>query len=173
MVCNASQNSRVKQKAISHLPFAPLMTEQVSLKMNKVIDKNFPNLPIFNYGFCPQTWNTTKKYFKEGNEKHVGDGGTLNIIDLSPNPLELYGVYKMRVIGGVLTIDNGMRDWKIFAVRDSCVSNVGINTTEEYEKANPGKLDKITEFIRVYKVKSGVSKKGKQILTPWREVSTE
>ena len=167
MVCTGALNSTVKRKVNTYLPFQPLIVELVAQRVNKFIAKEFPELPQFNYGIIPQTWNSEKKVHSDCGLK--GSNDALNVIDLTDRPKHLYGVYKVKMIGGFQTNDMERRDWKVLAIENS-EENSAINSTEDYEKLFPGKLDKIVEFIRTYKIKKGITKKGKTIITSYKDV---
>ena len=59
------------------------------------------------------------------------------------------------VLGCIGLIDQGEIDWKVLGLEVNEAEALQINKLEDYEKVNPGNVDKIVEWFRTYKTLEG------------------
>ena len=101
---------------------------------------------IFNYGCIPQTWEDPEK---------GGDGDPIDLVDLGQFPKPIMAVSDYVVLGCIGLIDQGEIDWKVLGLEVNEAEALQINKLEDYEKVNPGNVDKIVEWFRTYKTLEG------------------
>jgi|EP00670_Eutreptiella_braarudii_P003300 inorganic pyrophosphatase len=109
----------------------------------------------FNYGLMPQT-------FEDPDESHpdtgcVGDADPIDLVELSPTPMTMGGVYQVKILGCLAMIDEGETDWKIIAINANDPRAAGLDTVADYAKLDGGQkqLDQVVQWFRMYKTSDG------------------
>lgn len=91
-----------------------------------------------NYGFIPQTY--------------CEDGDALDIMVLNQDPVVPLCMMNAKVIGAMQMTDGGENDDKILAVHADDPLFKPINDISEVKVINPGLLQEIEQFFKIYKL---------------------
>ena len=59
------------------------------------------------------------------------------------------------VLGCLGLIDQGEIDWKVLGLQVDEAKDLGVETMEDFEKLNPGRVSEIREWFRMYKTLDG------------------
>lgn len=108
----------------------------------------------FNYGCFPQT-------FRDPDEACIicgccGDDDPLDVIDLSPEAIEVGKIVCCRPLGAVCLIDEGQADWKIIVINSECNDPLAsARSIEEVEQIAPGRINEALRWIDGLKALSG------------------
>ncbi|KAI9276897.1 hypothetical protein BDA99DRAFT_474783 [Phascolomyces articulosus] len=144
------QNAKVEiQKDQEFNPFAQKVSKHDKLKF---IANIYPwhGYP-WSYGSIPQTWENPHVPNKEAGTKG-GDNDPLDIIDISAESGFPGQVRQVKLLGGLLMVDDDTTDWKIVAidVNDERASRYN-DITDVEQKIR----DDIQHWFKVYKVPQG------------------
>ena len=97
MVLEISQNTTAKMEINLDLPFNPIMQQKIQDKDGKkIVPREYPMFPLFNYGTLPQTYESHKKM---DHIEYGGDGDPIDVLEVSGVPLKRFEVYKVRILG--------------------------------------------------------------------------
>uniref|UniRef100_A0A7S4M1T4 inorganic diphosphatase n=1 Tax=Prymnesium polylepis TaxID=72548 RepID=A0A7S4M1T4_9EUKA len=118
------------------------------IKKGKLRDYNMPIK--WNYGALPQTWEQPEHVW-QGLEGHKGDNDPVDIVDLSPTPVECGTVIRFKPLAALAMIDEGEVDWKIVGINLADASAAEINSLAELEAKMPGEVDAVREWFTWYK----------------------
>nr|QBK46509.1 cytoplasmic inorganic pyrophosphatase family protein [Philasterides dicentrarchi] len=130
----------------------PIIQDKRKNKITKQEELRFyAQFPLFNYGFLPQTWESP---FVE-NEGFKGDDDPLDVVDLSSTEAKVGQIYEAKVLGCICLIDQGEIDWKIFTISKEESERKNINSIEDFEKQDPGRLNAIKHWFKFIKVYDG------------------
>ena len=108
----------------------------------------------WNYGMLPQTWEDPKVANAECGGV-CGDNDPVDVVEIGSTPLEMGGMYAVKVIGCYAMIDDGELDWKVIAIAEEDPMADKVNAVEDVEKLMPGELEKIRVWFRDYKTPDG------------------
>uniref|UniRef100_A0A7S1J013 inorganic diphosphatase n=2 Tax=Eutreptiella gymnastica TaxID=73025 RepID=A0A7S1J013_9EUGL len=109
----------------------------------------------FNYGMLPQT-------FEDPNEVHpdtgcVGDADPIDVVELTGAPLDMGGIYQVKVLGCLAMIDEGETDWKLIAINAADPRAAKLDTVADWAKLPGGQeqLDQVVQWFKMYKTTDG------------------
>lgn len=106
---------------------------------------------IGNYGSIPQTWEDPTQPNTDAGTAG-GDDDPIDIVDIGASSGYPGQVKQVKVLGGLLMVDDNQTDWKLLAldVNDPHASH--INDIGDMAAGWPGKLDQVTQWLTDYKV---------------------
>lgn len=107
----------------------------------------------FNYGAFPQTWENPSTVHPDTHAK--GDCDPLDVIDLSDVVGKTGEVRQVKIIGTYAMIDEGETDWKIVVIDIKDPNSEKINDVGDLDTVYPGRMAKVFEFLRDYKIPDG------------------
>lgn len=91
-------------------------------RKNKITGKDevrfYGRFPLFNYGFIPQTWESSHEGDSKYNKYH-GDGDPIDIVEIGSLPISTGTVIDIKIVGAMCLIDEGEADWKILCMNAS------------------------------------------------------
>ena len=143
------KNSRAKFEIDTKSPFNPIRQDT---KNNDLRFFKYGNLP-FNYGALPQTWEDPLHI--DPHMKLGGDKDPLDVVELSPAPLEAGHVYKIKIIGVLALIDEDEVDWKLLGIHVEHPLAGKLNDVGNLETVLPGAEHRLKEWFRMYKTPDG------------------
>lgn len=114
--------------------------------------RNYPFTSLVNYGMIPQTWESPKHEFIPG---CFGDNDPVDVCDVGAPLLEVGQVAVCKVLGIAGMIDEGEMDWKVIAINREDPKSAMINTIQDLERLQPGKVERILQWFKQYKVPDG------------------
>lgn len=123
------------------------------IKKGKLRYFTYGDLP-FNYGFLPQTWECPNT------ENHmtglVGDNDPIDVVELSPEPIDIGTVTNLKVISIVGMIDEGETDWKVIGINSAHPLADKINTVEDIDTVLGSEVrERIIDWFKMYKTTDG------------------
>eukprot|EP00611_Tribonema_gayanum_P024099 TRINITY_DN5228_c0_g2_i1.p1 TRINITY_DN5228_c0_g2~~TRINITY_DN5228_c0_g2_i1.p1 ORF type:complete len:669 (-),score=271.97 TRINITY_DN5228_c0_g2_i1:664-2670(-) len=107
-------------------------------------------VPSFNYGLLPQTWEDPAAVGGRG-----GDNDPLDVMELGDGPLPMGAIVAVKVLGSLELIDEGETDYKILALRASDPLAARLSTVADLERARPGALARVRDWLLFYKTTDG------------------
>eukprot|EP01041_Mallomonas_annulata_P005359 gene5359-10710_t len=116
-------------------------------------------VPIFNYGFLPQTWESAEH--RDTDVDAVGDNDPIDAVELGEDALPMGSVVAVKVLGSIALIDEGEVDHKIVVIRSTHSHFKTINSMSDLERHRPGVTAKLMDWFVNYKTAEG---KGKNVL---------
>jgi inorganic pyrophosphatase len=114
--------------------------------------RHYPFTSLVNYGMIPQTWESPKHEFLPG---VVGDNDPVDVCDVGSPLLEVGQVTVCKVLGVAGMIDEGEMDWKVIAINRDDPKSTMINTIADLERLQPGKVKRLMDWFKQYKVPDG------------------
>ena len=63
----------------------------------------------------------------------------------------------MKVLGAFCLIDQGELDWKVLTLNVSEAREGGIRNMQEYMRVNPGAVEEVQQWLKMYKTFEGKS----------------
>ncbi|CDH49093.1 inorganic pyrophosphatase [Lichtheimia corymbifera JMRC:FSU:9682] len=105
-----------------------------------------------NYGMIPKTWEDP--YVLTESTKTYGDNDPIDVLELGCEVGFPGQIKQVKVLGGLILVDEGQTDWKIFTidVRDPLASSM--NDLDDIESNYPGFIDMVKNWFTVYKIPS-------------------
>ncbi|CDS08024.1 hypothetical protein LRAMOSA01973 [Lichtheimia ramosa] len=114
-----------------------------------------PNLfPIHgypgNYGMIPKTWENP--YVLTKSTGTYGDNDPIDVLELGCEVGYPGQIKQVKVLGGLILVDEGKTDWKIFTIdiRDPLASSM--NDLNDIEAQYPGFVEVVRKWYTVYKI---------------------
>lgn len=107
----------------------------------------------FNYGALPQTWENPKHI--DSMMKLGGDNDPVDVVELSPGPLQHGAVYPVKVVGALALIDEGEVDWKILAIDANHPVAPKLKDVNNLDAFLPGFEAKLKDWFKNYKTAEG------------------
>jgi len=107
----------------------------------------------FNYGAFPQTWEDPNS--KHPDTQFGGDNDPIDVVELSPTPIQMGNVSVVKILGILAMIDEGETDWKVIAISEANPLFNQIHRISDIEQHLPGKLNSVKDWFRNYKVPDG------------------
>lgn len=108
---------------------------------------------LFNYGAIPQTYEDPANMNPDLNVG--GDGDPIDLMDLSEIEKPFGAVYSAKILGVLALLDEGEIDWKILAINVADPMANEYKDLAVYSAYNPGIVDSIREWFRLYKTAEG------------------
>jgi len=154
-VCEIPAGVTAKLEVQKKLPHNPIMqdTKKGALRYYTY------GSPFFNYGMLPQTWEDPSK---KGFNGTAGDNDPLDVMEIGSRPFKMGEMRAVKVLGDLELIDQGELDHKIIAIDASDPMASKINSIADLKTLMPGVLDKLVEWLKMYKTTEG---KGVNFLT--------
>jgi len=122
------------------------------VKKGKLRFFTYGDIP-FNYGCFPQTWeDPTSVHHGTG---FPGDNDPLDVVEISPTPLQTGSVIRVKVLGVIAMIDENETDWKIISIAENNPLADLLHDITDVEKHLPGVISAIREWFRSYKTTDG------------------
>jgi inorganic pyrophosphatase len=111
---------------------------------------------MWNYGAFPQTWESTDVGFEvEPGVRIKGDNDPLDGIEIGTCQIATGQTTAVKVLGVIGMIDDGEMDWKVICIANDDPAARYLNDIDDVAKYNPGCLEAIREWLRVYKIAQG------------------
>jgi inorganic pyrophosphatase len=149
--------------------FNPIIQDTKKDKISGKYLRYYKIPPLFNYGFIPQTWESTKVKHRN---LYIGDDDPIDVIELSlPNKnisnenkenlntinnsrISSGKISKIHIFGCFCLLDQNEIDWKILAL------NADIFNKEEaenyfYMEKNQIRIKEIMHWFKIYKTYEG------------------
>jgi len=147
-VCEIPAGVTAKLEVQKKLPHNPIMqdTKKGALRYYTY------GSPFFNYGMLPQTWEDPAK---KGYNGTSGDNDPLDVMEIGSRPFKMGEMRAVKVLGDLELIDQGELDHKIIAIDASDPLAARINSIAELKAVMPGVLDKLVEWLKMYKTTDG------------------
>jgi len=133
LICEIPKGMTAKMEVCLTERFNPIAQDVTKDKKPRFL----PIIPKFNYGMVPQTYETPKKKCEISGL--LGDGDPIDVVDISPNQLNLGDIVPVRLLGSFCFVDSGEADWKL------------IVTSDESTEINKAILDLMFGFFENYK----------------------
>jgi len=109
---------------------------------------------FFNYGFIPQTWESTLVANKEI-ENLLGDDDSMDVIEISDTTFPPGSVIPVRIFGIFALIDQGELDWKVIGLNKHEADLHKIFTMKDLEERYPQRLQAIKKWFKYFKMFEG------------------
>ena len=147
-VCEIPAGVTAKLEVQKKLPHNPIMqdTKKGALRYYTY------GSPFFNYGMLPQTWEDPSK---KGYNGTAGDNDPLDVMEIGSRPYKMGEMRAVKVLGDLELIDQGELDHKIIAIDASDPLASKINSIADLKTLMPGVLDKLVEWLKMYKTTDG------------------
>mmetsp|Transcript_12536 Transcript_12536/g.12623 ORF Transcript_12536/g.12623 Transcript_12536/m.12623 type:complete len:1022 (-) Transcript_12536:127-3192(-) len=113
-------------------------------------------IPLFNYGFLPQTWES--KIHMDPTLNIPGDNDPIDVIEVGGTALMMGAVVTVKVLGSIALIDEGEIDHKIIALRSDHPHFHDILSMSDLEKYQPGVSENLLDWFVNYKTSDGKEK---------------
>ncbi|KAL4480042.1 hypothetical protein ABPG74_020558 [Tetrahymena malaccensis] len=153
--------------------FHPIKQDTRKNKFNKSETelRYYAQFPLFNYGFFPQTWESSLEKTPEGflvnydNQFRVdnlisiqikkGDDDPLDILELGDMDKQPGQILKVKVLGCFCLIDQGEVDWKVLSINSTEAEKKNIQSLKDIERVYGGRLDAIKHWFKYIKTYDG------------------
>ncbi len=149
MVTEIPMHMTAKMELNKELPHNPIMQDANDDGSTRYYTYG---TPFFNYGLIPQTWEDPSLKSLDG---FGGDNDPLDVMEIGMRPLKMGGIVPCRVIGSLELIDEGETDHKILCIALSDPDANRINSIEDLEKVKPGHVDRLVDWLKMYKTSDG------------------
>lgn len=147
-VCEIPKETTAKMELITDEVRNPIKQDTKDGKL-----RYYPYNINWNYGMLPQTWEDPD--FIDPVLELGGDNDPTDVVDISSEPCEIGGVYKVKPLGAYAMLDDGEVDWKIIVINADDPKAADLNDVDDIETEFPGELTKILEWFRDYKIPGG------------------
>jgi len=107
---------------------------------------------FFNYGMLPKTWEDPSKKNAKG---HTGDNDPLDVMEVGSKPFKVGEVRQVKVLGDLELIDQGELDHKIIVIDAADPLAARLNSAADLKQVMPGVLEKLIEWLKMYKTTDG------------------
>jgi len=107
---------------------------------------------FFNYGLLPQTWEDPAVKNAAG---AMGDNDPLDVMEVGSVAYKMGDIVPVKVLGDLELIDQGELDHKILVIALSDPDAAAINTIADLKTVKPGYLEKIVDWLKMYKTTDG------------------
>jgi len=108
---------------------------------------------MFNYGALPQTWEDPK--IKATDMNVIGDNDPLDALEVGIRQMKSGEIAPSKVLGVLALVDDGECDWKLILLKKDDLLSQFVNSLEDLERYQPGSVNAIREYLRIYKVCTG------------------
>jgi inorganic pyrophosphatase len=108
---------------------------------------------LVNYGCLPQTWEDPKH--KDARTGYLGDNDPVDVCEVGSRVALTGEVYPVKVVGVLGMIDEGEMDYKLLCIAKDDPMASSINSVSDLERLMPGKIQKIVNWFKYYKVPDG------------------
>lgn len=148
-VCEVPKGTRQKMEVQTQLAFHPIKQDLIDGQLRQY---RYGDM-ICNYGAMPQTWEDPSHISPHTGAP--GDNDPLDLVEIGSGALPLGSVSVVKVLGVLGLIDGGETDWKIIGVRSDDPLAEQLDDIGDVERAQPGLLARLREWLRQYKVVDG------------------
>jgi len=132
----------------SQLPNNPIMQDSKKGKL-----RYYTYGPtFFNYGMLPQTWEDPAK---KGFNGTVGDNDPLDVMEIGSKPFVVGEMRPVKVLGDLELIDQGELDHKVIVIDATDPLAAKLNSAADLKTVMPGVLEKLVEWLKMYKTTDG------------------
>jgi len=107
---------------------------------------------FFNYGMLPQTWEDPAKTNAAG---YKGDNDPLDVMEVGSRTYKVGEMRKVKILGDLELIDQGELDHKIIVIDVADPLAAQLNSAADLPKVMPGVLEKLVEWLKMYKTTDG------------------
>ena len=149
-VCEVPAHTRAKLEMQTGVAMNPIMQDRT--KEGALRSYTYGEMPV-NYGALPQTWedpNARCRY-----TGFFGDDDPLDVMEIGTGALPSGRVVPVKLVTALAMIDGGKTDWKLIGIRASDHRFDLINRAEDVEAHFPSLLDRLREWLRMYKTYEG------------------
>lgn len=147
-ICEIPKETSAKMEVATDEEGTPIKQD---VKKGKL--RFYPYNINWNYGLLPQTWEDPDA--KNADLDAAGDNDPVDVVEISSQPHQQGGVYRVKPLGVYAMIDDGELDWKVIAIAVDDPKAALVNDVEDVEKHFPGELEKILVWFRDYKIPDG------------------
>jgi len=107
---------------------------------------------FFNYGMLPQTWEDPAL---KGFNGTSGDNDPLDVMEIGSTAFKVGQVKPVKVLGDLQLIDQGELDHKIIVIALDDPLAASLNSAADLPRVMPGVLEKLVEWLKMYKTTDG------------------
>eukprot|EP00667_Euglena_gracilis_P015207 EG_transcript_15806 len=108
----------------------------------------------FNYGMLPQTFEDPTVAHKDTG--CVGDADPIDVVEISPEPMAVGEVRKVKILGCLAMIDEGETDWKLIGIDVAHPRAALLHSIEDMSSPEDmAVLDSVRKWFRMYKTPDG------------------
>ncbi|ORY95428.1 inorganic pyrophosphatase, partial [Syncephalastrum racemosum] len=152
MVVEIPKGNNAKLEIQKEIPLNPIKQKvKDSGKLKFISNLEGTTGYIGNYGSIPQTWEDPHKGSAAAHTSG-GDNDPVDVVDIS----EIGGypgeIKQVKLLGGLLMVDDGTTDWKLIALNVNDPHANQVNDIADLDKAWPDRLDKVKSWLKNYKV---------------------
>ena len=108
--------------------------------------------PFFNYGMLPQTWEDPAK---KGFNGTSGDNDPLDVMEIGSRTYKMGEMRPVKILGDLELIDQGELDHKIIVIDAADPLAAKLNSAADLKTVMPGVLEKLVEWLKMYKTTDG------------------
>jgi len=142
------RGSTAKMEIATKEPFNPIKQD-----VKKGVLRHYPFESLVNYGALPQTWENPKH--KDSRTGLLGDNDPVDVCEVGTRVALTGEVYKVKIIGALGMIDEGEMDYKLLGIAKDDPLAHSIHSVADLERFMPGKIQKIVNWFKWYKVPDG------------------
>lgn len=147
MVVEIARGQMSKMEMNKDEPYNPIMQDQTKDGRPRYYAYD---IPFFNYGFLPQTWDDSTTL------KPSGDNDPLDVIEIGSQEFLMGSIVPVKILGCLSLVDQHERDPKILALALSDPHAGSIETLDEYQAVyGTHVLPRLQEWLRQYKRPEG------------------
>ena len=149
MVIEIPRATRSKFEIATVEPDNPIHQD---VRNGTVREYKYQHMP-HNYGAVPQTWEDPDAISRL--TRLGGDNDPLDAIEIGSKTIACGEVCRVKVLGILAMIDDNETDWKLVVVREGDELFDTVSSCSELEKARPGLLAELKDWLRLYKTADG------------------
>jgi len=147
-MCEIPQKATAKLEVQKKIPHNPIMQDT---KKGKLRYYTY-GASFFNYGMLPQTWEDPAN---KGFNGTSGDNDPLDVMEIGSRAFKVGEVKLVKVLGDLQLIDQGELDHKIIVIDADDPKAPLLNSAADLPKVMPGVLEKLVEWLKLYKTTDG------------------
>jgi len=147
-MCEIPKGTSAKLEVQKKVPHNPIMQDTKKGKL-----RYYTYGPtFFNYGMLPRTWEDPSK---KGFNGTVGDNDPLDVMEVGSRPFKVGEVRQVKVLGDLELIDQGELDHKIIVIDAADPLASRLSSASDLKVVLPGVLEKLIEWLKMYKTTDG------------------
>jgi len=147
-VCEIPKGVTAKLEVQKKVPYNPIMQDQKKGKL-----RYYTYGPtFFNYGMLPQTWEDPSK---KGFNNTSGDNDPLDVMEVGSQPFKVGEMRPVKILGDLELIDQGELDHKVLVIDVNDPKAAMLNSAADLPRVMPGVLEKLVEWLKMYKTTDG------------------
>jgi len=147
-MCEIPRLSTAKLEVQKKVPHNPIMQD----KKKGALRYYTYGASFFNYGMLPQTWEDPAV---KGFNGTSGDNDPLDVMEVGSTPFKVGEIKPVKVLGDLQLIDQGELDHKIIVIALDDPLAAQINSAADLPRVMPGVVEKLVEWLKMYKTTDG------------------